>query len=136
MARITRRGLLTSLMALPAVAVVPNLRKRRKFAIPCAHSRGVPVSQKVSDYQPLTRAELVYLLKEAKASYGRRDGVANSIHCRIGQAIPGTVCPSEIKGLVAETDTKVSALFVGFCRSRADVSPKLVDQFCQLLQIS
>jgi hypothetical protein len=61
---------------------------------------------------------------------------ANSIHCRLGQAIPGTMCPREIRGPSSKVSTQVDRLFVDYCHGEHEFGPKLVDQFCQLLQIS
>ncbi len=74
------------------------------FPYPCLHELGlIPADQEHSDYYPLTREEVAYLLSlAAEAGQQGNYGVVSAIQARFVQGILGIVCPHPECGKVAE----------------------------------
>jgi hypothetical protein len=85
------------------------------YSIPCRHeTEGVPVDQQIPDYHPLTKVQIKDLLMTAINSTDWK--VKNSIHCRLSQAIVGTMCPSNIDERSCKLDSTVTKLYLDFVR--------------------
>lgn len=80
-----------------------------RYSVPCAHERGGGLFGTVSDYHPLTFDELVELLAIAIVADVQ---TFSSIQVRLGQAIPGMICPHPIDGEVAKRSVVLDSLFV------------------------
>jgi len=100
--------------------------------IPCAHeAKGSPVSETHPDYHPLTFAELLELLKIAQHGDAK---TTNAVQCRLGQAIPGTVCPHTIVGAVAEKHSWLDSIFVEAYRRRHLQKPWMARMIFELMK--
>lgn len=99
--------------------------------IPCEHlTKGVPISTVLSDYHPLTHDEVIELLALAHVGDWR---VANSIQCRLSQAIPGAQCPEDIEGPVSEKTAKLNRIFATAYRHDQLTNPHVADMLFTLM---
>src|SRR4051812_31111443 len=98
--------------------------------VPCLHevNPSLPPDYTVADHHPLTREEVIDLLRMAKDS---PNPLASEIQCRLVQAVPGQVCPHQIDGPVARRTVQLHKLYVEHFRRGAD--PCLVDTIMELL---
>ena len=86
----------------------------KRVKIPCGHETGgIPISQTVPDYHPLSWDELKSLIIMVFNDLG----TASDVQFRLGQAIPGHVCPHEIDGPVAKKQVELDQTFVEGIRS-------------------
>jgi hypothetical protein len=95
------------------------------FAVPCKHeAAGMPHDGDVPDYEPLTLDQVAALLDAASSAGARGDWrTANRLHVRLSRALPGSTCPRQVDGPVAERETRLGSLFVD--RYREGGTPEL-----------
>jgi hypothetical protein len=88
------------------------------------------VGATVSDYEPVSRKDLIALVARAAASLD--DGAALAdIHARLGKGIRGMTSPTPIEGPIAERLSELDRIFVSALESRK--LEGLVEQLEQLL---
>lgn len=98
---------------------------------PCAHeTHGVPTSQVVPDFHPLTYTELKGLVSMAFNGSGR---LRAQVQCRLTQAIPGNVCPHPIDGPIARKMSELDSTYVEGIQGKTD---GLVDKLAKILNIT
>lgn len=114
-----------------------------KYQIPCGHEReGTPHNVKLHDYHPLDRGSVKALLMEAhrlnlsikvkQAEITELVKNFSDIHCRMAQAIKGSVCPHDISGPNAYYTAQLDSLYVNTAEDA--ITDALVDQFCLLME--
>lgn len=102
------------------------------YTIPCVHeTQGLPITEKVADYHPLTVEELRELLTIARSAI---HDVQVDICCRIEQAIPGMTCPSPMLGPVAELDAELLRVYTDWSES-SDPVESVMDRIAALLSL-
>lgn len=96
--------------------------------IPCPHEgKDFPPGEypQLPDHHPLDRAEVEALLIEAACSardFSNGWQQLAKVQVRLGQGIPGAVCPHDIEGLTPRVHRRLDRLFVRFCkRSRRGI---------------
>lgn len=101
----------------------------------CSHkTEGISIHVQVNDYYPLTRQEVASLLQRAyeirQSKEDNQDRDIASIQMRLGQGIPGLMCPREIYGEVFRKQNKLVSMCESWLKDSIPVNDALIDAIC------
>lgn len=104
-----------------------------RVSIPCRHETdNIPKEQSVSDYHPLTKQQVFYLLSLA-ALNPHSPRFLSSIQVRLGQSIKGSQCPCEITGPISRRHTYLDRVFVAAIQDGTIESRDVYELICKII---